>query len=617
MRVVWGLQEFWESAVAAVYHQDFAGDAVWSPCSRFIAIAKSASVAILDAVTLRQLNTLEFPQDSTPGKLGFSPDSRVLLQFSDGKVTRWDVQTGVPAGAIFSKGLDAFRGNFSSVYSADGKMLAVAYSGSPRSNTFIAMHHLPSGVHIGTAHISDARVATPIWTSGERLRFATVKPGSITVWEVEFTLIRPPTEVGSLTAPNEIAHASTYPARYGDSDTGCFTFLPTLSRLAFACGNAIFVWDAEASKFILNSGPISLSTPPTDPTAPYFHERSFSSDGHFFVCMTAAQEVYVWEEFAPAGYVLYQKLALSAVRVSAGPLFSPNGESIIISHGSTIHLWPTKNRILPPSEDPTKWADRSDFILEFSQNGMLVVFARRMAKEVTVLDLQSGELRSVIDADMRISCLGVAGDTVVVVGGGEIVTWNLSAGNGTLGTRANISDGVRTTSFQDRRQRNGYYESARMFSISPDLTRIAVGGRPGWRPPPHLEIYNALTGSALACSQEWYTLCPWFTPGGHEVWATCGFSSHCGWKIIEDGESGVTRLDCLDATARPQGGFPWDSSQGYEVTEDGWILSPTKKRLLWLPHRWRSSERFRTWRGQFLGLWDRGLQEVVVLEFFE
>ena len=109
----------------------------------------------------------------------------------------------------------------------------------------------------------------------------------------------------------------------------------------------------------------------------------------------------------------------------------------------------------------------------------------------------------------------------------------------------------------------------------------------------------------------------WFTPDGREIW---GFphdddSFVHRWEIIEDNESGTTKLQPLGRTATPQGVLPWQSSShGYKVMEDGWILSPTRKRLGWLPHKWRSNEESRIWTGRFLGLKHSALPEVVILE---
>lgn len=107
---------------------------------------------------------------------------------------------------------------------------------------------------------------------------------------------------------------------------------------------------------------------------------------------------------------------------------------------------------------------------------------------------------------------------------------------------------------------------------------------------------------------------PWFTPDGREVCGAHLFDpSMDRWEIIDD-ESGTTKMQPLGDTKSPPGVPPWRSSHGYEVTGDGWILSPTQERLLWLPHAWRSHEQSRTWSGRFLGLRDRELPEVVILE---
>ena len=88
-----------------------------------------------------------------------------------------------------------------------------------------------------------------------------------------------------------------------------------------------------------------------------------------------------------------------------------------------------------------------------------------------------------------------------------------------------------------------------------------------------------------------------------------------GWEVIKDDKSGGMELKRLEQSY-PSGTLPWESPHGYEVTDDGWVLSPTRKRLLWLPHRWRSYRQHRVWNGRFLGLSHR-LSEVVILEFLE
>lgn len=90
-----------------------------------------------------------------------------------------------------------------------------------------------------------------------------------------------------------------------------------------------------------------------------------------------------------------------------------------------------------------------------------------------------------------------------------------------------------------------------------------------------------------------------------------------GWKVVGDSGSGIAELEPLEITACPPGVFPWQSRRGFEITRDGWVLNPTKKRLLWLPHHWRSEKWFSTWSGRFLGLGRGDLPEIVMLEFFD
>jgi hypothetical protein len=112
---------------------------------------------------------------------------------------------------------------FSSTYSVDGKMVAVAYMdwGEDCTGvTVISTYNLLSGTHIYSHRVSEGRIVASIWTHGECLRFVTVKPGSITIWEVGFTSIHTLAEVESLPAPDDIGSEEPL-------------FLPTRSRLAF------------------------------------------------------------------------------------------------------------------------------------------------------------------------------------------------------------------------------------------------------------------------------------------------------------------------------------------------------------------------------------------------
>ena len=156
------------------------------------------------------------------------------------------------------------------------------------------------------------------------------------------------------------------------------------------------------------------------------------------------------------------------------------------------------------------------------------------------------------------------------------------------------------------------------MSITPDLSRIIVARLRQQLSRGNLEVYDVSTGLCLAGTKTSDVMRPLFTHDGREVWV--GFdSSEEEWEqreIIEDSESGAIEIKLQHIPISQVAGFR-ESSSGYEVTDSGWVLSPSQKRLLWLPHRWRSDEQNRAWDGRLLGLLHGELSEAVILECLE
>ena len=563
--------------------------AVWSPCSKFIAVGADTSVEVLDAATLSRLATFKGPWLSRRSHLGFSPDSRSLtLVHPDEGVITWDLQTGGRLSGIRGgfpndiRGVSPSGGGIRSfTHSKDAKVVAVAYDTRYRIEYKVDTFDLPSRTRMGPLPVPDGKLITPIWTHDKYLRFAIIHPGSITLWEVEFTLKHPPTKVESFPIPDEVVH--------GDN----FLFLPALYRLAFTHGDTIQVRDVKASKLLFEAKRGFVQT------------YSFSSDGHFFAFVTDTDELHVLKE-SPVGYVLHQRS--TPLNYLEWLHLSPNGGSIVFSLFNTINLWHPRDQIPPALPPPTEKRRRGDFIPTFSLDQKSAAFAQRGGEVVTILDLKSGNSRLTIDTGMEVRCLGVAGDTVVVIDEEKIVTWTLPGGDRAF--NAGINDSVRSVMLDRSRP----FEDP-IQTLSPHLSFFAVAGK--WKSDTVLDIYDVHTGTRLASAtlRGWiYSL--WFTQDEREV-RTFDSEKCERWEIIKDDESGGTELKPLEETSRPSGTLPWQSRQGYEVTNDGWVLSPTRKRLLWLPHRWRTDLPWdRLWSGKFLGL-SGILSEGVILEFLE
>ena len=590
VRVVRGLPISWGPNFATVKHNnDIVRTVAWSSCSRFIAVGLRKRTEVLDPVTFEQLHTFAHPFSDNGQWLGFSPGGHSLtwINSEDNRPTTWDLQTGGQIGPTPPTLNIPPSWYFSSTYSIDSKMVAVAGfrdSGDIDFYTVISTYNLILGTHIYSHRVSEGQIVAQIWTHGEFLRFATVNPGSITIWQVGFT------------SEHMLAAIESLP---GPDDTGSeeHMFLPTLSRLAFILQKAVLIWDARDSKFLLNfvdSG--------------HLRGLSFSSDGCFFACQIDGQGVCLWKE-SPTGYVLHQKLVSGLAAGWITPFLSPDGESIITSKGHETQLWRTSDPINPPSSVPPQPAKQTDFVLTFSPDKSFIAIGRLGENVATVVDLKSGDTRLIIDAGMKICGLGVTGSTAIVVGDGKIITWNLPLGDCILDARANIHDSVRTILFNHRAPPPGWPLHC-YASISPDFNCLLItrGSSEG------LDIYSMSTGKHLVGTTT-HVYQPWFTRDGREIRRSRGFSE--GQKIIRGEGSDVIGLEPLGQPGVPSGGYLWQSPHGHKVTDDGWILDSRKKRVMWLPHHWRFYRQDQIWNGRFLALLDSGLPEPVIIELCE
>ena len=569
LRIVQGLPVSWNPVLATTYNKTLRGIAAWSPCNKFIAVANPTSIDILDAVTLEQLNTFKSSDESKC--LSFSPDGCTLTQFSSQKFINWDIQTGGPVNTIpIAEGWGMDSKNSSVVYSMDGSMLAFSNL-SDRSSSCISTYNLCSGTCMGTYEVKWKPIAT-IWTHGECIRFISIDMRSITMWEAAFTSVHTPVMIESFSGPTEMI------TNLNES----FLFLPAHSQLAFTAIYMVYIWDLQGSRFLLKYGPIS------DKYGKHPFGMSLSSNGCFFSCMSIDGEVYVWKR--SSNYVLHQKLTFHPEPMC---LISPNGESIIVVGSSKIHLWHTRGQTLSISSTTAHEHGR-EHILEFSPNGEFAASSYFGGDTFTVLDTKSGDPRFIIHTGIKIECLRVTESAVAVVGEGKVITWRLPAEK-------------HITTLNDPEM-----DTPNRISVSPDLSYVAVSTKWG------LGVWDVSTGKWCAStpvSQEQDPLS--IALDECRIWCMNVDHHVKGWKIVKNSRSQIRELEPLEPTEYPSQIFPWQSHHGYEVTNDGWVLSPTKKRLMWLPHHWMSEETFRIWSGQILGLRHRELPEVVILEFFE
>ena len=604
MRIVQGQPTSWNLGIGAKHLSHSNPDIAWSPCSRFIAITSASAqvIEILDAMTLSQVTVLGLLPGVSIWKLLFSPDGCLLTGDGDNTLITFNLQTGVIVSAISKELPSSLVELIGHAYSACGTMVGILTFSKVEETSVIYIYNILSGTHTHTHSVRP--MPKNIWTHGDCLQFATVQSESITIWEVGFTSEYPAIEVQSLPTPNNF-----------DPSSISYCFHPTLSWLIFGL-EEVYVWDAQNSKLMYY------------PDAGDRWGVSFSSDGHF-ACKTVGQEIYLWVE-SPTGHILHHK-PISSPGICS-PLLSPNGQSIVMHDGSTLQLWHTKDIMAPSSSGQTQAPGYTyGFILEFSPDKSLVAIARFGENMATVLDLESGIPQLIINTGMKICGLKVAGSTIVVIGDGQAITWNLPTEGCILNARAGIADSVQTITFDypsynypppDHPSSN--FELVKDFLglsltgsalISPNLHHMAVVGSSGmWNTK--LYLYSLSTGQCHTSVSDIRLGMAFFTPDGHEIWCD-DFGMLKGWSIVEDSKSNVTLLEHPILCVYPSGVAPWKSSHGYNVMGNGWILSSNGKRLLWLPPHWRTSKQHTRWGGQFLTLLHCELPEVVILELLK
>ena len=590
-RVIQGVPTSWDASIATKRFSDYICAVAWSPCSRFVATAQSPSdrIVVLDAATLKQLYTLYNTNQHIVvlnakafgcygpyrqkkhivwSGLVYSPDGHLLTGYSyiNNCIASWDLQTGGQVSNISTRQTMWCK---SILYSECGTMLGVLFG-----RDTIITYNVLSGAQISSHSIQE--YIYTIWTHSESLQFATMGSGSITIWEVGFTSSHAPTQISSLPAPDNLSSKVS-------------VFFPTLSLLALILEDRVLVWDAQHQKILLDS--IDVKSP---------KEMSFSPDGHLFICYNWGQEFYLWKR-SPDGYLPYQKFTSSTEYPTA--IFSPNGESIISFHSSILQLWHVTSSPTSSSNIPTQAPKHiSGFLLEFSPDESLVAIAQKFGNIVTVLDVKSGNPQVIIDADMNICGMGIIENRIFVISNGKTTTWELPTRDCIPNSQWNIDNSIQTTEFAESSY--GHYLYA---SISPHLNYIVLVYK---FKIPMLRLIGLHTGWCYdeATVQGWML---GFTPDGNRFWCASSDGKVEQLEIVKRPQH--ISLESLNVIEKPLSGFPWHSPCGYQITDDGWVLSPSGKQLIWLPHQWQS-EIERRWGGKFLALFPSGLSEPLILE---
>ena len=282
-----------------------------------------------------------------------------------------------------------------------------------------------------------------------------------------------------------------------------------------------------------------------------------------------------------------------------------------------FQLWPTDVSVtpLPDFFAQTPHQETRDFILEFSSPNTLAIVTKRAQKVVTVLDLRDGSPLLTINVDAGASAIRVVGSTAFVLSAGDMFAWHIPTRGSGFDHGARTSDSISTIRLKDLNEFGSLKQQEMSGApIPPDSHYIAghICSKSGTL---NLCIYDTTTGDWQLPNSGPGGM-TWFTPDSSELGSIRGGDKLSRWKLSKNGKYWDTQPKDQKLTEDLLGWFPWLSTDGYKITDDGWILSPSGKHLLWLPHHWQlgKKEETREWSGCYLTLSDYRLPEPVILD---
>lgn len=269
-----------------------------------------------------------------------------------------------------------------------------------------------------------------------------------------------------------------------------------------------------------------------------------------------------------------------------------------------------------------------DFLLDFIPDKSLAVVVQQKGNLVTVLDFKSSVPWLTIEASMEVCGIRVIKNTIVAIGQKKVIAWNLPGKSPLPGTRLSIQDSTKTIEIiprpkedtQDNKLHSSSDTSTKKVkediavaaSISLDFCYIAFLMDNGGVGVGDLCLWNAPTGQYICHTQISLKAIPWFVPSGNNLWCILGGGKAEVWEIV-DGKL-KRGMSVYDIEHGPLG-YPWVSSCGYQVMNDGSVFGLGKRKLLMVPPAWQLDVVQRVWNGNFLVLLNARTPKPIIIEF--
>ena len=200
--------------------------------------------------------------------------------------------------------------------------------------------------------------------------------------------------------------------------SGIFSFSPVSFHAGFVTATKVVVLDIQNSKFMLD-----VKVAPKD----FPLSGQFSPNGDFFACQRSKHEICVWQN-TPTGYVFWSVLR-SRFPVQ-GFSWSPTSFSILCYGVGGIHLL-HPSPMSPNEGEPSNL--QKHHLVAYSPDWTYIAIAQQGDSVITVLDSLLGTILWLINTNMKIEEIKIAGMAIFVVDTKKLASWDLEAGGITPG----------------------------------------------------------------------------------------------------------------------------------------------------------------------------------------
>ena len=410
-RVVVGAPYSWDPTISISGKDHDYGFCTWSPCGRFVAAQREKVVEIRSHLTFELVSILEPTETTLPlmGPLAYSPDGRSLACASNASIIIWDIQTGGIA-----KEIECHTKSISMALSLDGREIATIGS---REAPSVVTYDTASGaiLSVGELHPSDS---LHLQAYGKTFRVTTIQNNPCTASIDIFEVRNPPVKVDSLS----IAH--------GSRSAPSISFSPATYRLSVETGCLLRVLQNTISPAVTVALDIHRPVQKTTQRRTLscllkeeghiFLHRCFSSDGTLFAA-SDGNCVRVWrcgddDSYSALGKFRPQDCANSSLQ------FSPTLQSVLVHSRSILQVWG------PHDLPDVSSVDGRQHHVALLRSGNHIVTAHASSGTVSIIGVHSQVPCRVIERNIRVDRLVVAGNVLLVVGSEEAVAWLLKEG---------------------------------------------------------------------------------------------------------------------------------------------------------------------------------------------